>query len=214
MKKFSFDTIENFDDHIEKSIPNFGVLMGTIKSMSDYFITEDQRIYDMGCSTGRLLKEIPYDDNVKIGYDIAKLLPEQDGGNNIEFEYKDLNKPFKISNACVVYSIFTTQFLKRKERYNYLESICAGLTTGGALFLTEKIYQDDGKLQEIMAFSHYDYKCRNFTEEEIVKKERDLRFIMKPNTQGELEDLLYNVGFSKITTFWQSYNFIGILAIK
>ena len=168
----------------------------------------------MGCSTGRLLLDLPY-KNVKIGYDIATLLPEEKNEeNNCVFAYKDLNKYFTIRNACLVYSIFTMQFLKREARRNYIENIYNGLTTGSAFILTEKIYQEDGKIQEIMAFSHYDYKCKSFTEEEIIKKERDLRFIMKPNTLKEILEMLESARFSKVSTFWQSFNFIGIIAIK
>jgi hypothetical protein len=37
---------------------------------------------------------------------------------------------------------------------------------------------------------------------------------MKPSTNGEILTMLEDAGFSKITTFWQSFNFIGYLAVK
>jgi tRNA (cmo5U34)-methyltransferase len=108
--KFDFNTIQDFDAHILKSIPNYDVLINTILSMSEYFITKDTVIYDLGCSTGKLLKEIPY-PNKKIGYDNAELMPKND--SQVDFINVDLNSSFDVTNACVVYSIFTMQFLNR-----------------------------------------------------------------------------------------------------
>ena len=208
---FDFNTIQDFDNHIIKSIPNYDLLINMILSMSEYFITKNTIIYDLGCSTGKLLKLIKY-DNLKIGYDNASIMPEED--NQIEFKKVDLNANFEIKNSCICYSIFTMQFLNRMSRLQYCKTIYDGLNIGGALILCEKVYQDDGILQEILSFSHYDYKCNNFKDIEIISKERDLRYIMKPNTLNQNIELLKNVGFTKITTFWQSYNFIGLIAIK
>lgn len=214
MKKFDFNTIENFDDHINKSIPNYNYLIENIIGLSDYFIEKDSIVYDLGCSTGKLLRKVTKEAN-KIGIDIAKLIPEKDDlENNIQYLNLDLNKGFRLKNASLVYSIFTMQFLKRPARTNYIKNIYNGLNTGGALILCEKIYQKDGFFQEIMAFTHYDYKCKNFTEKEIITKERDLRYIMKPDTLEENINMLKAAGFTKITQFWQSYNFIGLIAIK
>lgn len=211
MKKFDFNTIQDFDNHILKSIPNYDILINTILSMSEYFITKDTIIYDLGCSTGKLLKSIRY-PNLKIGYDNATIMPVNDA--EVEFKNADLNGVFEIKNACVVYSIFTMQFLNRMSREMYCKTVYDGLNKGGAFILCEKIYQENGMMQEVLSFSHYDYKCNHFTEEEIIKKEKDLRYIMKPNTLQQNMDLIKNAGFSTVTTFWQSYNFVGIIAIK
>jgi len=209
--KFDFNTIKDFDSHILKSIPNYDLLVETILSMSEYFISKDATIYDLGCSTGKLLKAIPY-NNLKIGYDCAELMPKE--SEDVKFINVDLNDFFLIQNACLIYSIFTMQFLNREGRQSYCNLVYQGLNEGGAFILCEKIYQQDGLLQEVLSFTHYDYKCNHFTEEEIIKKERDLRYIMKPNTLQANIRLLNNAGFRKITTFWQSYNFVGLIAIK
>lgn len=211
MKKFEFNTIENFDEHINKSIPNYDVLIDCIISISDYFITKNTIIYDLGCSTGKLLRKLN-NNNLKIGYDESKLLPNYD--EKITFLNVDLNNNFEIKNASLVYSIFTMQFLNRQSRLNYCKNVYDGLNVGGAFILCEKIYQENGLFQEILSFSHYDYKCKNFTEHEIISKERDLRYIMKPNTLNNNLELLSSAGFSRITQFWQSYNFVGLIAVK
>jgi tRNA (cmo5U34)-methyltransferase len=209
--KFDFNTIKDFDDHILKSIPNYDVLINNIMSMSEYFITKDTVIYDLGCSTGKLLKSIPY-PNEKIGYDNAAIMPDDD--SEVRFINADLNSNFEMENACIAYSIFTMQFLNRSSRKQFCKTVYDGLNDGGAFIICEKIYQSEGLFQEIMAFTHYDYKCQNFTEQEIIKKERDLRYIMKPSTMQKNMELLSGAGFKRITTFWQSYNFVGLIAVK
>jgi len=211
MKKFDFNTIENFDEHIDKSIPNYNVLIDSIKSISEYFYTKNANIYDLGCSTGKLLKSLNTPCN-KIGYDNSSLLPENT--SDCKFENVDLNEDFDIDNACLVYSIFTMQFINPQKREKLINRIFDGLNKGGALIICEKVYQDSGKIQEILTFSHYDYKIKNFSTKEIISKERDLRYIMKPSTTTELNSLLNNVGFSHVTRFWQMFNFKGIIAIK
>jgi tRNA (cmo5U34)-methyltransferase len=209
METFDFNKISNFDDHINKSIPNLGVLDDMICSISEYFLTPKSNIYDLGCSTGRLLDKINALNCQKIGLDNSQLLPQRSG-----FINTDLNGDFKIDNACLVYSVFTMQFILPQNRQRFLKTIWDGLNVGGALIICEKIYQNNGKIQEIMSFSHYDYKLKSFSAEEIIQKERDLRHIMKPSTADELLKMLSGVGFSIISDFWQMYNFKGIIAIK
>jgi len=92
MEKFDFNTIKDFDSHILKSIPNYDVLIEAIISMSEYFVTKDAIIYDLGCSTGKLLKTLPF-PNDKIGYDNAALMPPS--ANEITFKKVNLNLPFE-----------------------------------------------------------------------------------------------------------------------
>jgi tRNA (cmo5U34)-methyltransferase len=217
MEKFNFDTIENFDEHINKSIPNYDILINSILSISEYFIERDTNVYDIGCSTGNLLRALDNKENInKIGIDKAKIMPQKnDLSKNIFYINTDLNKSkFDFINSSLTMSIFTLQFLKKPIRQKIINNVYDGLNDGGAFIMCEKIYQENGLIQEIMSFSHYDYKCKNFTEQEIIKKERDLRYIMKPNTLNKNIVLLKNAGFKKISTFWQCFNFIGLIAIK
>lgn len=205
---FDFNTIQDFDSHILKSIPNYDVLISSIKSISEYFFVDDCNVYDLGCSTGKLLKSLNCNCN-KIGYDNSNLLPMEAGFTNA-----DLNEQLEIGNACVVYSIFTMQFLKPTKREQYLKSVYDGMIDGGCFIICEKVYQDSGKVQEVLSFSHYDYKLKQFDGNEILAKERDLRYIMKPCNESELEWLLKSTGFSIVSQFWQMFNFKAYLAIK
>ena len=211
MIKFDFNTIKDFDNHINKSIPNYDLLINSIQSLSEYFFVKDANIYDLGCSTGKLLNSIKTDCN-KIGYDYSSLLPTS--AIDVEFKNINLNDDFKLYNSCLVYSIFTMQFLNPIKKLQYLKNIYDGLNDGGCLIICEKIYQDNGKIQEILSFSHYDYKLNSFSSDDILKKEKDLRYIMKPNSESDLNNLIQKAGFKTFSTFWQMFNFKGIIAIK
>lgn len=212
LKPFDFNTISDFDNHIDKSIPNYSFLIEAIKSISDYFVTNEGVIYDIGCSTGKLLLSLPYKCK-KVGYDNSNLIPNKDF-EGVLFLKEDVTGEIKLQNAQIVYSIFTLQFINPTSRMMVLQKIYDNLNDGGAFIICEKVYQENGKLQEILTFSHYDFKSKNFTIDEIFSKEKDLRFIMKPKTLEENIMDLKKVGFKSVATFFQSFNFVGIIAIK
>ena len=209
---FSFDSIGNFDEHIEKSIPNYDLLFKSILRISDYFREDGTRIYDLGCSTGKLLKAIGFNGE-KFGIDnCPNLLPETTP--EINFCEFDLNKDIDISNACIVYAIFTLQFLKRNIRQSLLKRIYGGLNKGGASIMAEKVYAEDAVFQDIFTFSYYDYKKNSFSPKEILDKEEDLRKILRPNTSAENEAMLRAVGFHNKHLFYKYFNFEAFLCVK
>ena len=217
-KKFSFDTITEFDKHISQSIPNYDILFNSIVRLSDYFKDENNVIYDVGCSTGNLLRHLCREDLFKgemIGLDIStNLLPDIKEAHNVSFLVQDLTKPSEFKNACIVYCMFILQFLPKKNRFPLVKAIYDGLAPGGAMFLCEKVYLDNGNFQDMFTSTYYDYKKESFTEKEIFDKERSLRTLLKPNTQAENANMLYNAGFKKRSMFWKYFQFEGILCIK
>lgn len=219
MKKFDFETISDFDKHILQSIPNYDILFSSILRITDYFRDFNKNIYDVGCSTGKLLKYIARVEKYKgpmIGLDYSRnLLPENTREfENIKFIEQDLNKPFSFENACLIFSIFTLQFLKKESRQTVLDNIYNGLCEGGALIIAEKTYLESGQFQDIFTFSYYDYKKASFSNEEILNKEKDLRTILKPNHACENLEMLKNAGFEKVQMFYKFFMFEGILCIK
>ena len=212
MKKFDFQTIQNFDKHILQSIPNYDLLFESILRISDYFKDNSKTIYDIGCSTGKLLKALDF-KGTKIGIDNSpNLLPKSTNG--IKFIEFDLNNHFKFKNACIIYSIFTLQFLKKENRQDIVNRIYNGLCKGGAFIIAEKTYTQHSIMQDIFTFSYYDYKKASFTEKDILEKEKDLRLILHPNTSSENRNMIYNAGFNTIEMFYKYFQFEAYLCIK
>jgi tRNA (cmo5U34)-methyltransferase len=220
MKQFNFNTIKDFDKHIDMSVPNYKHIWELIKSISTNFIKDDTNIYDIGCSTGIGLKNLMLTNNFEsahfIGYEIAdNLIKQTSNTTNFTIYNKDITKQeTKFDNASFVLSIFTLQFIEHKRRLDVLQKIYNGMNAGGALIVAEKIFCDIGEIQDIFTFSYYDFKSDNFTNYEILGKQHDLRFIMKPLTSTENESLFREAGFKKIDTFFQSLCFKAWILIK
>ena len=209
---FSFDTIENFDDHIAQSIPNYHTLSEAICNLSSYFMIEDTQVIDLGCSTGKLLERLPYLGK-KIGIDIAdNLLPESHG--ETLYVRKDLRALNNLGKSSLILSIFTLQFIPYEDRPHILSTIYESLVEGGAFIWAEKVREESGELEQVLHGAHYDFKRKAFTAEQILNKERDLRPIMKVNSSTRNQILAENAGFTVGTMFWKFFNFEAWVYIK
>ena len=209
---FSFDTIENFDDHIAQSIPNYHTLSEAICNLSSYFMIEDTQVIDLGCSTGKLLERLPYLGK-KIGIDIAdNLLPESHG--QTLYVRKDLRALNNLGKSSLILSIFTLQFIPYEDRPHILSTIYESLVEGGAFIWAEKVREESGELEQVLHGAHYDFKRKAFTAEQILNKERDLRPIMKVNSSTRNQILAENAGFTVGTMFWKFFNFEAWVYIK
>lgn len=211
---FSFSTIENFDEHIDKSIFGYSSLNESIIKMSDYFIDKDTNVYDIGCSTGALLLKLKDRQPLANYYGIEKeanIIKHREG---IELMHLDVREINIFNNASFITSVFTLQFIDKKDRFDIIKKIYNGLNSGGAFVIAEKVISESAKIQDIFTFQYYDFKAKNFTSDEILSKERDLRKIMKPTSYLDNENMLKKAGFRTFDIFWKSFNFTAIIAIK
>lgn len=215
-KPFSFDTIEDFDEHIAKSIPNYHLLSNAICDLSTFFLKPDTHLIDIGCSTGKLLKKIPFEGN-KLGIDTSHhLLPANDTLSNIEFMQADIRYLKELPPSSLILSIFTLQFIPIADRLRVLQLIYQSLEKGGAFIIAEKTFQPNGLLERVFTNAYYDFKRQSFSTEEIMNKERDLRALMSVQTSGENLHLIEKAGFEieNSDTFWKFYNFEAWVFIK
>ena len=90
---------------------------------------------------------------------------------NVNFEKKDV-RGYKFENCSLVTSIFTLQFMPRKDRFDVLQNIYNGLNHGGAFIFAEKTVCEDSRLQEMITFNFYDYKRKHFEASDILEKEK------------------------------------------
>lgn len=212
MKSFNFNEIENFDNHINLSIPNYDFLKNHIKFFIEAIQEDDTNVLDLGCSTGSLLIELDKKENINYyGYDISNLIPNIKS-DNLKFIKEDLDKIDFPDNASVITSIFTLQFLPSNKRKNVLKKIYNSLNKGAYFIMCEKIYLEDKNLENLNNIIYYKYKRKNFSDTEILKKQEELANVMKLKTLKEIEEELSN--FSNIECFWKSYGFCGIIAKK
>ena len=220
---------EGFDKHIQQSIRGYDNLMEDVISLSRYFVEDNTNIVDIGCSSGKntqAMMEYNSDHSPLakyIGVEVADGF-KQDlkdrtkkmnsaGLTNVEFIMEDIRK-FQFKKCNLITSIFTLQFMPKKDRKDVIENIYHGLNTGGAFIFAEKTICESALVQDMITFNYYDYKRKSFDAEDIMDKERTLRNIMKPLTWGQLEHMISYAGFTTIQPFWRNHSFVGAIALK
>lgn len=216
-KNFSFKSIENFDEHIEKSIKGYGELVQDIQNLSEYFVEPNTNVYDVGCSSGKLVYELAKKHRKANIIGIEKednFTKSLENKKNALFKKMDLFDVENMTNASFVTSVFTMQFIQQHKRFKAIQKVYKSMNYGAGFILCEKMLAENSKLQDILAFMYYDHKRNNFTDTEILDKEYDLRHQMKLYTLNENIEMLRDAGFRKIEIFWKRYTFTGILAIK
>lgn len=221
---------EGFDEHINWSIRGYSDLLNDVISFSRYFVEDDTKVVDIGCSTGKLTQALmEYNKDVVstakyVGVEIAKgfvedlqkrvkVLKETYGETSVDFVLNDIRN-YEFKDCSLVTSIFTLQFMSKKDRARVIQDIYNGLNSGGGFIFAEKIDCENARLQDMMTFNYYDFKRGKFEYDDIMTKERTLRHMLKPNTWREIEDMVLNAGFKTVEQSWRNHNFIGAVAIK
>jgi tRNA (cmo5U34)-methyltransferase len=225
MPKFTFASDEEgFDEHIQLSIRGYSDLWGDILKLSEYFVEDETTVVDIGCSTGKLLKAMQMQNNdyapgcIYKGIEVEEdFFPELVDENNLQFSKMDV-RGFEWNSAArncsLVTSIFTLQFITKRDRSKIISRIYDALIVGGGFIFAEKILSADAQLEEMMTFCHYDWKRKNFSEKEILEKENQLRHMMKLLTYDQMTSLVKEAGFIDVQPFWQNFNFVACIALK
>lgn len=222
---------EGFDNHISNSIRGYDYLIEDTINLSQYFINDGSIIYDIGCSTGKMLKRMK-DINNKyspdanyIGIEISEVFANA-MKETVDFVLSDPSptgtfkllkadaRSYEMMDADLITSIFTLQFMSLSDRTELVQTIYNTLKPGAGFIFAEKFVSRIPKIHQMFTFMYYDYKRQYFSGDEILDKEKELRHMLKPLEREELINLMKDVGFNNIEPFWQNHSFVGYLAIK
>lgn len=220
---FGGEVPRNFDNHVSRSVPLYHEGHDLIVKLSDFFVSNKSIIYDIGCSTGKLVKSLALrnqDKDVKvIGIDVEPGMADHareatSGLKNIEIIAGDV-LDIELKKADLVVSYFTVQFIRPRVRQLVINKIYESLNWGGAFVFFEKVRACDARFQDIMSSLYVDYKIdQGYGPEEIVSKARSLKGVLEPfSTQGNL-DMLKRAGFVDVMSVMKYVSFEGFLAIK
>lgn len=221
--KFSGDIVQEFDQHILSSVPLYEKGHTLISNLSDFFLSNNSLCYELGCSTGTLLKSLAdhnKNKNVKfIGIEIENDMANYannklESYDNIQIICDDILN-VELEKSDLIVSYYTIQFIKPRIRQIIFDKIYKSLNWGGAFILFEKVRGADARFQDISTALYTDFKLeQGFTKEEILDKTRSLKGVLEPfSTQGNL-DLLQRAGFVDIMSVMKYICFEGFLAIK
>ena len=185
-------------------------------------------IYDIGCSTGKLLIDLVNQNKHKknskyIGIDIesdmikfAKKKQKELSikGTKLNFINEDI-VTYDFEKSDLIISYFTIQFIHPKHRQELINKIFESLNWGGALILFEKVRYNDARFQDMITTLYNDYKLEmGYTHEEILNKTRSLKGILEPFSSNANIQMLERAGFKDTCTIMKKLCFEGFLAIK
>lgn len=217
---FSGTVAKSFDNHIKRSVPYYNEMHEVGLAVSDFFVTNNARVLDIGCSTGTFLNKVKKKLGFKkldlVGIDIEKKMIEfaKKNSNGIKFSQKDyLKTKFKKQN--LITSFFTAQFISSSKRQIFFNKVYKDLLYGGGFLLFEKVRGNDARFNEIMNILYDEFKSeQGFTAKQILDKTRSLKGVMEPFSSRANYQLLKNAGFKDFMTIFKYLNFQGFLAIK
>lgn len=215
---------ESFVGHVRQSVPYYDDGHALICNLSDYFCHADSTCYEIGTSTGQLLRRLAEHQSHKQGIDwvgidpvpgmIDKAREHCAGIPNITLEVGDA-LTYDFGKADLIVSYYCVQFVAPRQRQELINRLYERLNWGGAFILFEKVRAPDARFQDMISALYNDFKAQNgFSAEEILNKTTSLKGVLEPfSTDGNL-GLLRRAGFTDITTVMKYLCFEGFLAIK
>ena len=219
---FSGDVAKTFSEHVKLSVPLYSEGQELTANVSEFFISKNSVIYDLGCSLGTLTSMLA-DRHISksarvIGIDNEKdMINEAQKINkrkNIKFFADDIvSMEFEKSNFISCY--YTIQFIHPSVRQIVFEKIYDSLNWGGGFVLFEKVRSNDARFQDYITQLYNEFKLKQgFTPDNIISKSLSLKSVLEPfSTQGNI-DMLKRAGFKDIITIQKYLSFEGFLAIK
>jgi len=220
---------EHFEDHVSKSVPGYHAGHEYIAYLSDYFISADSWVYDIGCSTGSLMAKLSkYHENKDhinfVGVEPVagfedkyyQNISSNRGNDTHSFDFIKANiQEHEINECDLVISYYTMQFVRPRYRQEIINMIYSKLNWGGGFFFFEKVRGLDARFHEMINLAYLEYKTASgYTNDEIIAKMYSLKGVLEPYTTTENLNFLKRAGFQDMSLIYKNLCFEGILAIK
>jgi len=222
---WSFDEVaEQFEEHIEQSVPNYRAGHDLICRFSDYFLRNDSQVYEVGSSTGALARRFLEwnEQRADLHYTGLEISPKMvdfaksksAGGKRMNLLCEDITT-FELEPCSLVISYYTFQFIHPAYRQAVFNKIYEALEWGGALLVFEKVRGPDARFQDYMNQIYSDLKQEaGFSEVEIINKAQSLKGVLEPFSSAGNLGLMQRAGFRDIMSIYKWVCFEGWLAIK
>jgi tRNA (cmo5U34)-methyltransferase len=222
-----------FEDMLQRSIPQYDVIRGTVHLLARDFVRSGKVVVDLGASSGEGIAPLVDEEShravgerarfvaIECSPAMLKVLHQRfaplDDDRLVTIMDHDLRRglPDLGEKASLVLSVLTLQFVPMEYRQQVIRSAYEALAPGGAMILVEKVLGSSAAL-DTQFVSHYLHtKMSNgYSAEEVDRKRLSLEGVLVPVTARWNEEMLQHAGFSEIDCFWRWLNFAGWLALK
>ena len=228
--RFNRNVASVFPDMLHRSIPGYAASIEAIGSLAARYVRAGSNCYDLGCSLGAatlaMRQGIAHPACRIVAVDSApamiercrEIVDEDDRLNGRETEVDIVQadiRDIEIVNASMVVLNFTLQFLDLDDRESMVQRIYDGLAEGGVLVLSEKVVDENPRMESLLTELHHEYKRRNhYSALEIARKRAALENVLIPETVSAHRERLARAGFSDSGVWLRYFNFVSILALR
>ncbi len=224
-KQFEFDeeVASVFDDMLNRSVPFYKEMQRLTIDFALKFLNENDKVYDLGCSTASTLIELSKHSPYKlelIGIDSSKAMLSRAGkkckafGVDIKLIHNDLHN-ISYDNAKLIISNYTLQFIRPLQREKLVKKIYNSLNQKGIFIFCEKVISSDKILNKQCIDEYYNFKKnQGYSEFEISQKREALENVLIPYTEEENKKMILDAGFKHCETIFRWVNFAAFIAIK
>jgi tRNA (cmo5U34)-methyltransferase len=216
------EVVSAFDRHVAASVPEYDAVQRLVAGLSTYFATPGSVVVDLGCATGRTLREIaracPGRDLSLVGVDDSAEMVSRARelaaaeGVRVEFVAGDVRRYRLPAGTSLVVAVYALQFLAPADRADLVARLAEELRPGAGLVIVEKIVSEIASFAVPFDHLHIDLKlAAGHSPQEVLAKAASLRGVLRPLSAGRVEAELRGVGFV-VERFWQNLCFCGWLA--
>ncbi len=227
---FDEEVTRAFDDMLERSIPQYGVMRAAVHDLAAAFLELGHEgaealplVLDLGCSRGETIAWLRAQGPRArfIGVDVSDPMLRAArqrfaGDSNVEIAQFDLKRGYpSVPPARVTLSVLTLQFIPIEFRHRLVKQIYEHTAKGGCFILVEKVLGPTSQLNDLMVGRHLDMKRANgYSEEQIIRKRLALEGVLISQTASWNEELLTAGGFEAVDCFWRWMNFAAWAAVR
>ena len=196
MKSWSFESKEianKFDEHVREQLPWYDMITDAVVYITRNYLTEGNRVVDIGASTGNLSRKLlPLADERK-GKVLAiekslQMICKMDDMEDVGVIHGDITE-IEIPEAQVYILFLTMMFIPVDKRQKLLDAIQDKVKVGGCLIIVDKICDHSGYFSTVMKRLTWHWKIQQGAEaEDIINKEMSLAGVQIPLDNYFLED--------------------------
>ncbi len=224
-KQFEFDeeVASVFDDMLNRSVPFYKEMQRLTINFALKFLEENDKVYDLGCSTASTLIELSKHSSSKlelIGIDNSEAMLARARkkckafGVDVKLINDDLHN-ISYDNAKLIISNYTLQFIRPLQREKLVKKIYDSLKDKGIFIFCEKVISSNKTLNKQCIDEYYSFKkAQGYSEFEIAQKREALENVLIPYTEEENKKMILDAGFNHCETLFRWVNFAAFIAIK
>jgi len=225
--KFDERVTAQFDEMLERSIPQYEVMRRTCFEIGKQFVGPNTDIVDLGCSRGEAVSFFLDACGVRNRYVLVEASEPMFEAVSARYTNwvkagvmrifnKDLRTFYPTApDISLTLSVLTLMFTPIEYRLALVQTVYDSLKPGGAFVLVEKVLGASAAIDGAYTRIYHEMKCRNgYSADEIERKKLALEGKLVPVTAHMNEEFLHSAGFRQVDCFWRWANFAGWIAIK